>query len=69
MSPAFYVRIRQMVENGDEWQSYRSTAMTPISDHEEELEMFQSSDARAYLKQEARLERARHGETASNPAE
>jgi len=64
-----YIWIRQKVEKDDEWQSYMDAAMTPISDHEEELEMFQSSDAQAYLKQEARLERARHGETASNPAE
>ena len=36
--------------------------MTPVSDHEEDLELFQSVDAKAYLKQEARLDKARHGE-------
>lgn len=41
--------------------AYTDIAITPVSDHEEELEMFQSSDAQAYLSQEKRLERARHG--------
>ena len=41
--------------------AYMDTAMTPVSDHEEDLELFQSVDAKAYLKQEHRLENARHG--------
>jgi len=64
-----YALIRRKVEKDENWQAYMDTAMTPISDHETELEMFQSTDAQAYLKQEARLERARHGEAADTPAE
>lgn len=42
---------------------YTDVALTPVSAQEEELEMFQSSDAQAWLSQEKRIDRVRHGET------
>ena len=43
--------------------------MTPVSDHEEDLELFKSVDALAYLGQEKRLERPRHGQLETDSAE
>jgi radical SAM superfamily enzyme YgiQ (UPF0313 family) len=57
----FGLRQRK-VEKDPNKLAYMDTAMLPVSDHEEDLEMFQSVDAKAYLKQENRLEKARHGE-------
>jgi radical SAM superfamily enzyme YgiQ (UPF0313 family) len=56
----FKLRERKVLKDPGR-MSYTDTAMT-VTDHEEELELYQSSDAQAYLKQEARLEKARHGE-------
>jgi hypothetical protein len=54
--------IYRKVSKDPNKRSYTDIAMTPVSDHEEELEIFQSADAQAYLSQEKRLERARHGQ-------
>jgi len=54
--------IYRRVEKDPAKSRYTDTALTPVSDHEQDLEMFQSDDALAYLSQEKRLERARHGE-------
>lgn len=53
------------VERDANKSRYMDVAMTPVSDHEEELELFKSEDALAYLSQEKRLERARHGDFSS----
>ena len=54
--------IYRRVEKDPEKSRYTDTALTPVSDHEQDLEMFQSDDALAYLSQEKRLERARQGD-------
>jgi radical SAM superfamily enzyme YgiQ (UPF0313 family) len=63
---ALYLRFglaQRRVEKDPNKMRYMDRAMTPVTDHdEEELEMFKTSDAVAYLDQEKRLERARHGE-------
>jgi hypothetical protein len=48
--------------------SYTDRAMT-VGPDEEELELFQSTDAKAWLAQERRIDRARHGLAAEAPAE
>ncbi|MBU1305783.1 MAG: radical SAM protein [Alphaproteobacteria bacterium] len=46
---------------------YTDVALTPVSAQEEALEMFQSSDAQAWLTQEKRIDRVRHGQTEAAP--
>jgi radical SAM superfamily enzyme YgiQ (UPF0313 family) len=59
----FRFGLRQLKVEGDKNRAaYMDVAMTPVSEHEEELELFRSDDALAYLEQEKRLERARHGD-------
>ncbi len=48
--------------------SYTDKAMTVGAD-EDELELFQSTDAKAWIEQEKRLDRARHGVKDKTPAE
>ncbi|MGV8854131.1 MAG: B12-binding domain-containing radical SAM protein [Devosia sp.] len=64
-----YGLVLRKVEKDPGRDSYTDIAMTPVSAHEEELEMFQSADAQDWLNQEKRLERARHGisEPANTP--
>jgi len=62
-----YGLVLRKVEKDPNRASYTDIAMTPVSAHEEELEMFQSADAQTWLNQEKRLERARHG--VSEPAD
>lgn len=62
-----YGLVLRKVEKDPARASYTDTALTPVSEQEEALEMFQSSDAQAWLAQEKRLERARHG--VSEPAD
>ena len=57
------------VERDKNKASYTDTAMQPVTEHDEELEMFQSADAVAYLKQEDRLDKARHGHQFTDAAE
>ncbi len=42
--------------------TYTDRAMQPVSAEEGDLELFRTDDAKAWLAQEARIERARHGE-------
>ena len=58
-----YGLVFRKVEKNPDRASYSDIAMTPVSDHEEDLEMFQSTDAQAWLNQEKRLERVRQGAT------
>ncbi len=44
--------------------AYTDTALTPVTDEEEDRELFQSGAAQAYLTQQHRLERIREGEAA-----
>jgi hypothetical protein len=60
--------IYRRIEKDPAKRQYMDTALTPVSDHEQDLEMFQSDDALAYLSQEKRLERARQGEFGANAA-
>ena len=62
-----YGLIFRKVEKDPNRASYTDIALTPVSDHEEDLEMFQSTDAQAWLNQEKRIDRARHG--VSEPAD
>ena len=57
------------VERDKNKMSYTDTAMQPVTEHDQELEMFQSTDAVAYLKQEDRLDKARHGHQFTDAAE
>jgi hypothetical protein len=56
--------IYRRVEKDPDKLAYTDIALTPVSDeeHEQELEMFQSDDALAYLSQEKRFAKARQGE-------
>jgi radical SAM superfamily enzyme YgiQ (UPF0313 family) len=56
------------VERDPHAMSYTDAAMT-VTDHEEELELFQSSDAVAWLEQEKRIHKAQHGEASAAAAE
>lgn len=58
---ARYGRHWLKIKNDLNRKAYTDLAMTPVSEHDDELEMFQSEDALAYISQEKRLERARHG--------
>ena len=45
--------------------AYMDTALTPVTDEEEDRELFQNEAAKAYLDQQHRLERVRDGEAAA----
>lgn len=62
-----YGLVLRKVDKDPAKASYSDVALTPVSEQEEALEMFQSSDAQAWLNQEKRLDRVRHGEAASAP--
>lgn len=53
--------IYRRVEKDPNKLAFTDIAMTPVSEHEEELEMFQSADAQEWLSKEKHLERVRHG--------
>ncbi|GLQ54607.1 hypothetical protein GCM10010862_18660 [Devosia nitrariae] len=63
---ALYLRFalaRRRVEKDPAKLAYMDKAMTPVTDHDEDdFEMFKTEDALAYLEQEKRIERARHGQ-------
>jgi hypothetical protein len=47
---------------------YTDAAITPVTEDETEThEMFQNATARAYVDQEQRLEKIRHGAAAASP--
>jgi len=67
----FRFGLKQLkVERDPKRREYTDHAMTPVTDHEEQdFELFKSADALAYLSQEKRLDRARHGDFDKTPAE
>ena len=54
-----YGLVFRRVEKDPNRASYTDIAMTPVSDHEEDLEMFQSADAQAWLNQEKHLDKVK----------
>jgi len=61
---ALFARIRMRylpIKHDTKKREYRDLAITPVDDHEEERELFQSGAAQAYLNQQHRLERIRDG--------
>jgi radical SAM superfamily enzyme YgiQ (UPF0313 family) len=61
-----YALRQRRVEKDPNKHAYTDKAMTPVTDHDEDdFEMFKSEDALAYLEQEKRIERAKHGEVAA----
>ncbi len=65
---SLYVRARRIylpIKHDPHKQNYSDLAMSPVADDEAEtLELFQSEVARAYVRQEKRLEKIRHGQVA-----
>jgi radical SAM superfamily enzyme YgiQ (UPF0313 family) len=60
-----YVSLRRMylaIRRDPKRFDYTDTALTPVTDEEEDREMFQSGAAQAYLTQQHRLERVREGD-------
>jgi hypothetical protein len=61
---ALYLRLRRIylgIKHDPHRRDYTDLAMTPVTDEENMREIFQTDAAQAYLGQEQRLERARHG--------
>ena len=53
---------QRRVEKDPNKAAYTDNAMTPVTDHDEQdFELFKTEDAQAWLNQEKRIERARHG--------
>lgn len=65
----FRFGLKQLkVERDPNRRAYTDQAMTPVTDHEEQdFELFKSNDAKDWLNQEKRIERAQHG--VSEPAD
>jgi radical SAM superfamily enzyme YgiQ (UPF0313 family) len=65
---ALYVRLRRIylkIKHDPDRRSYMDLALSPVLDDEtESRELFQSTAAQAYVRQEKRLEKIRHGEPA-----
>jgi len=62
---ARYGRQYLRIERDPNRFAYTDQALTPVSAEDGEFEMFQSAEAVAFVKQEQRLERARHGDFTS----
>ena len=63
-----YVRIRRRylpIKHNPDRRNYIDHAITPVTEDEEARELFQTGAAQAYLNQEHRLEKLRHGEAAA----
>lgn len=61
---SLYIRLRRMylaIKRDPARFNYMDTALTPVTDEEEERGLFQSDSAKAYLDQQHRLERIRKG--------
>ena len=61
---SLYIRLRRMylaINRDPARFDYMDTALTPVTDEEEERGLFQSDAAQAYLTQQHRLERIRKG--------
>jgi radical SAM superfamily enzyme YgiQ (UPF0313 family) len=65
---SLYLRVRRIylrVKHDPRKHEYSDVALTPVGEDEAEtLELFQSGAAQAYVRQEKRLEKIRHGEAA-----
>jgi hypothetical protein len=61
-----YGLVYRRVERDPHKLHYTDVAMTPVSEHEEDLEMFQSADAQEWLVKEKRLEQVRLGASAAD---
>ncbi|MBL6936745.1 MAG: radical SAM protein [Alphaproteobacteria bacterium] len=62
-----YIRIRRRylpIKHNPDRRNYIDHAITPVTEDEETRELFQTGAAQAYLDQEHRLEKLRHGEAA-----
>jgi hypothetical protein len=62
-----YLRLRRKylaIKNDPRKMDYMDEALTPVTDDEEERELFHTDAARAYVAQEHRLDKLRHGEAA-----
>ena len=63
---SLYIRIRLIymrVRKDPDRLTYMDTALEPVTDHEEDREMFQSESAKSYLDKVHRIERVSRGET------
>jgi Radical SAM superfamily len=61
---ALYLRLRRIylgIKRDPLRSKYTDLAMTPVTDEEDAREIFQTDAAQAYLGQERRMEKARHG--------
>jgi hypothetical protein len=65
---AFYLRMRMVylrIKHDPERRNYMDLALSPVDDDEtESRELFQSTAAQAYVRQEQRLDKIRHGTAA-----
>jgi radical SAM superfamily enzyme YgiQ (UPF0313 family) len=65
---AFYLRMRMIylrIKRNPERRNYMDLALSPVDDDEiESRELFQSTAAQAYVRQEQRLDKIRHGTAA-----
>src|SRR5205807_4295710 len=65
---SLYLRMRRIylkIKHDPRRQEYTDLAMSPVEDDETEgRELFQSDAAQAYVRQERRLDKLRHGEAA-----
>ena len=64
---SLYIGLRRMylaIRRDPKRFDYMDTALTPVTDEEEDRELFQSGAAQAYLTQQHRLERLRSGQQA-----
>ena len=64
---SLYLRLRReylKVKHDPKKYEYTDLALTPVTDEEEERELFHTDAAQAYIAQEHRLDKFRHGEAA-----
>jgi hypothetical protein len=65
---SLYVRLRRIylkIKHDPRRHEYTDLALSPVTDDENETrELFQSDAAQAYVRQEKRLDKIRHGEAA-----
>jgi hypothetical protein len=64
---SLYLRLRRKylpIKHDPKKFEYTDLALTPVTDDEEDRELFHTDAARAYVAQEHRLDKFRHGEAA-----
>ncbi|HEY0302094.1 MAG TPA: hypothetical protein VGC36_12195, partial [Rhizomicrobium sp.] len=65
---SLYLRLRRkylVIKHDPKKYEYTDLALTPVTDEEEERELFHTDAAQAYIKQEHRLDKFRQGEAAA----